>query len=121
MSYILFFCISFIIVYLLYNIFVIRKDKALNKMKNSKDVLLLCKISHLDINSVDLKYLVKRLSLFNSLLISVVGTIVLLINKFITNYYLWIIFSSIISIIILIPAIIFGYKFIGMKIKKEGK
>ncbi len=121
MEYVLFFVITFILVYLLYNLFVIRKEKALKKMKSSKDVLLLCKLGEINIDSVNLKALVNKLSLFNSLLISLMGTIILIINNYITNFYLWIIISSILSILLLIPSIIFGYKFIGKIIKKEGK
>ena len=90
-------------------------------MKSSKDVLLLCKLGEINIDSVNLKALVNKLSLFNSLLISLMGTIILIINNYITNFYLWIIISSILSILLLIPSIIFGYKFIGKIIKKEGK
>lgn len=121
MEYILFFIITFLLIYFLYNIFVIKKSNALKKMRSSKDVLLLCKLGNIDINKVDIKLLVKKLALFNSLLVSILGTIVLIIGKYITNYYLWLIIISIGSIVLFVPLIILGYKIIGKSIKKEGK
>ena len=120
-SYLLFLVISFILVYLIYEIFVIRKENGLLKMKKSKDVLILCKLSDLDIEKVNLKKLVRLLALTNAFIISTMSTLVLLLDKFITNFYLWIIIGCIGSIVVLIPLIMASYKIIGKKIKKEGK
>lgn len=119
MEFLLFFLIAFVLVNLFYNIFVIRKDNALKKMKTSKEVVLFCKLNKLDVNKLDLKSLVKTLSCTNSFIISLMGTFVLALNKYISNFYLWLILSAIVVIIILIPVIILAYKFIGKKIKKE--
>ncbi len=120
MSYLIFFIVSFIIIVLIYNIFVIRKEKALNKMKNSKDVELLLKLSKLKMEDVDIKKTIKLLSVANSFIVSLAGTLILLINVKIENFYLWLIVSMLIGMVLLLPLIIFVYKFIGRRIKKEG-
>lgn len=121
MSYIIFLVCSFLLVYLIYEIFVIRKERALEKMKKSKDVLLLCNLSKLDIKKVNFKKLVRLLALTNAFIISGMGTLVLLFNKIITNFYIWILVSSVLALIVLIPLIIGCYKLIGNMLKKEGK
>lgn len=121
MSYIMFLVFSFLIVYMMYEVFVIRKERALKKMKKSKDVLILCKLSKLDIEKVNLKKLTRLLALTNASIISIMGTLVLLLNKLITNFYLWILISSVLALIVLLPLIIGCYKIVGNIVKKEGK
>ena len=121
MEYLLFFIIVFIVIYLGYYLFVIRKDKALKKMKESKDVLLLGKINKIDITKYDIKIVTKLLALSNAFIISLVGTGVLLLTLVIKNFYLWILVCSVGAIIILIPLIMLIYKIVGIKLKKEGK
>ena len=120
-SYLVFYVVAFILVYLIYELFVIRKENALNKMKKSKDVLILSRLSKLDVEKVNFKKLVRLLALTNAFIISTMSTLVLLLNKVITNIYLWIIIGSIGALVVLIPLIMICYKFIGKKIKKEGK
>ena len=43
MGYLIFFVVAFILILLVYKLFVIRKENALNKMKKSKDVQLNCR------------------------------------------------------------------------------
>ena len=120
-SYLIFYLVAFILVYLIYELFVIRKENALNKMKKSKDVLILSRLSELDVEKVNFKKLVRLLALTNAFIISTMSTLVLLLNKVITNIYLWIIIGSIGALVVLIPLIMICYKFIGKKMKKEGK
>ena len=120
-SYLIFYLVAFILVYLIYELFVMRKENALNKMKKSKDVLILSRLSELDVEKVNFKKLVRLLALTNAFIISTMSTLVLLLNKVITNIYLWIIIGSIGALVVLIPLIMICYKFIGKKMKKEGK
>ena len=53
------FIIIFLFVNIIYNLFVIRKEKALKQMKNNKELLLLCKLNNIDVNKLDLKNAVK--------------------------------------------------------------
>lgn len=119
MELLLFFVVAFILINLFYYIFVIKKDNALNKMKTSKEVVLFCRLNKLDIGKVNLKKLIKILSYTNAFIISLMGTFALALNKYISNFYLWLIVSAIVVIIILIPIIVLVYKFIGKKVKKE--
>ena len=90
-------------------------------MKNSKDVELVLKLSKLKIEEVDLKKTIKLLSVANSFIVSFAGTLILLINIKIDNFYLWLIVSMLIGMVILLPLIIGVYKLVGLRIKKEGK
>ena len=120
MNYIIFFFTGIIIINLMYHLFVIRKEKALNNMKKGKDILLLCKLNNIDIKDYDFKRIVKLVGFGNSIIVSTIGTLVLLLDKFIPNLYLWIFASVISTIVLLIPAIIGTYKIIG-KVIKGGK
>lgn len=119
MELLMFFLVAFVLVNLFYNIFVIRKDNALKKMKTSKEVVLFCRLNKLDVNKLELKRLIRILGCTNAFIISLMGTFVLALNKYISNFYLWLLLSAIVVIIVLIPVIILTYKFIGKKIKKE--
>ena len=121
MEYISFFIVSFIIIYLFYNIFVIRKENALKRMKNSKDVLLLSKIGKIDIEKVDLKKLVQLLGLTNAFIISTIGTLMLIVGDRINNFYLWVIITIVATIVLLVPMIFICYKFVGKRFNKEGR
>ena len=121
MVYILFFLVSFLLIYLFYLVFVINKEKALNRMKKSKDVLILSKIGNINIEKVNFKRLVRLLSITNSFIISTIATVILVIDRFISNFYLWVLVTVFTSIILLIPMILIFYKLIGKKINKEGR
>ena len=121
MEYILFFVIVFVGVLLAYYLFVIRKEKALKKMKESKDVLLLGKINKIDITKYNIKRVTILLSIANAFIVALVGTCVLLLTLVIKNFYLWLLICSVGAIIVLIPLIMLVYKIVGVKLKKEGK
>ena len=120
-NYLIFYVVAFILVYLIYELFVIRKENALNKMKKSKDVLILSRLSELDVEKVNLKKLVRLLALTNAFIISTMSTLVLLLDTVITNTFIWIIVGCVGSLVVLIPLIMICYRFIGKKLKKEGK
>ena len=115
LSYLIFFVASFTIIFLFYNIFVINKDKALNRMKTSKDVLLISKLGKLDVEKIDFKRMVRLLGLTNAFIISSIGTIiVLLCNKIIVA-------TAVASLVLLIPMIFICYKLLGKILNKEGR
>ena len=91
MTYILFFIGTFLCVYIFYNLFVIQKEKALKKMRNGKEIKLLIRLSGLDVDKCSLKKVVNSLALTNAFIISLIGTIILLIGEYIDNFYIWII------------------------------
>ena len=119
MVYILFFLGSFLLIYLFYLIFVINKEKALNRMKKSKDVLILSKIGNIDIEKVNFKRLARLLSITNSFIIAIIATVILVIDRFISSFYLWILVTFFTSIVLLIPMIFVFYKLIGKKLMRK--
>ncbi len=119
MTYILFFIGTFLCVYIFYNLFVIQKEKALKKMRNGKEIKLLIRLSGLDVDKCSLKKVVNSLALTNAFIISLIGTIILLIGEYIDNFYIWIIVSVIVGLILLIPLITGLYKLIGKKMKER--
>lgn len=121
MDILLFFIGTFLIIYLFYFIFVIHKANALKKMQKSKEVKLLCQLGKIDQNKVEFKRLATILSLANSFIIALMGSLVMLLNKFITNFYVWLIVSALIALVLLVPLIIGTYKIAGKLIKKERK
>ena len=122
MGYLIFFVVAFILILLVYKLFVIRKENALNKMKKSKDVQLILKLSKVKMEEVDINKLINLISLANAFMIAFTGTIILLINDKIKNFYLWLLASLGLGMIVLLPLMIIIYKFIGKKAKKkEGK
>ena len=121
LSYLIFFVASFTIIFLFYNIFVINKDKALNRMKTSKDVLLISKLGKLDVEKIDFKRMVRLLGLTNAFIISSIGTIIVLLCNKITNFYLWIVATAVASLVLLIPMIFICYKLLGKILNKEGR
>ena len=121
MDILLFFVGAFLVSYLFYFIFVIHKANALKKMQTSKEVKLLCQLGKIDKDKVDFKRLVVALALANSFIIALMGSLIMLLNKFIANFYVWLITGAIIALILLIPLIIGTYKVVGKLIKKEKK
>ena len=121
MNYIIFFIVVFLVINLIYRVFVIRKDNALNKMKTSKDILLLCKVSGIKLKDYDLKSIVKKISMANSFIISLLATLTIFAESLIKNFYIWLLVSFIAGMVLLIPIIYVLYKFVGKMIKKEGE
>lgn len=120
MEYVLLFITTFILVYLFYYLFVIRKEIALKKMKQGKEFKLLSRLGDIKLDSYDIKKVSKAIALANSFIISVMVTFEIVMTIFIENFYLWLIVSSILALILLVPLIMIVYKITGKKLKKEG-
>lgn len=121
MEYLIFFIVTFIIILFIYNIFVIRKESATDRMRNSKDVQLILKMANKRITDINYKRLIKYLSISNAFIMSFTGTLVLLISNNIKNFYLWVLISVLLSMLLLLPITLIIYKLVSNIIKKEGK
>ena len=121
MEYLIFFIVLFLLIVIIYNVFVIRKERALSKMKTNKEVIIFTKLNNINVENIDLKKLVRILSFSNAFIISLMATIVLILKDIISNFYLWILGSAVISFVLLIPLILGIYKLVGKIFKKEGK
>ncbi len=113
--------VMFLIIYLFYELFVIRKTKVLQNMKDGKELSLLAKKYQLDYEKLDLKSVVRVVALANALIISTVVTIVCLLDNFISNWLLWMISVLVVGIILLIPSILIVYGRIGKYYQKKQK
>ena len=81
----------FVLIYLFYELFVIRKEKVLENMKEGKELSLLSKKYKLDYSKINMKELVRLIALSNAFIISTVVTLVCLLQNWISNFLLWMI------------------------------
>ena len=117
---VIFVCL-FLIVYLFYYIFVIRSEKALEKMHSGKEMIFLKNNYKLDYGKISIKKVVNSIALTNSFIISFTTVIVCLLNEWISNFYLWLLCCMFMAIVILFPLIIILYHFIGTHYRKKQK
>lgn len=114
MDYIVFFVISFLLVYFIYFVFVIRRKKALKKLKTSLEVRYLTLRYKIDIEKMDLKYLAKKIALCNTFIVTIAFMIILFVKNFILK--------MLVGFVVLFPLILIGYYILGKVLKKkEGK
>ncbi len=109
----------FILIYLFYELFVIRKEKVLENMKDGKELSLLKKKYKLDYSKTNMKSLVRVIALSNAFIISTVVTLVCLLQKVISNFLLWMIAVLVIGMLLLIPFILIVYSKIGKFYQKK--
>ena len=114
MKYILIFISSFLIIYLIYYLLVVRREKGLEAFKNGKQVLFFKTVYKLDLKKLDCKKFAKSLSLVNAFIVALTVTIIELIDGYILKL--------LVGFVILIPLILICYYILGKSYKKkEGK
>ena len=114
MKFVISYCITFVIVYLIYFLFVVKRKKSIEKLKNSLEVRYLVNKYHINIEKIDLHKLAKQIALCNSLIISITFMIVLLVK----NYFL----KMLVAFVVLFPLILISYHILAkILLKKEGK
>ena len=106
------FVISFIVVFLLYQIFVVRKAKSKKKPKEPFEVTYLVSKYKLDLEKVNYKTLLRLISIVSSFDIALVVSIIVLLK----NYILEIIVGFIATLVI----ILFSYHLVYLIYKKKG-
>ena len=119
MENIIVFIVLFILVYLAYEIFVLHNKKALNKMKEGRELSFLKRNYKLDYDKLDIKKVARFIALANSFILSFTTTLVCIINEWVKNFYLWLLICLVMSIVILIPLILILYNLIGKRLKKK--
>ena len=107
-----------VIIYAFYEIFVIRKEKALENMKHGKELTLLEKKYKLDYDKLDIKKIARMVGISNAFIISTVVSLVCLLQKFITNTFLWGLAVIGVGIVLLVPLILLCYSLIGKHLRK---
>ena len=118
---IIIFITLFIVVYLFYYLFVIRSKKAMDKMMDGKEMTLLKRNYHLDMDKINKHKIAHLIALTNSFIIAFTTVIVCLLNEWISNFYLWLVACLFMSLLILFPLIIILYHFIGSHFSKKQK
>lgn len=114
MEELIFYLITFVLVYLLYLFFVILKEKKRSRYQDSTEITFLKKKYKLDIDAIGINKLSHVCALSNAFIIA--NTV--LIIGFIDSYFL----KAIVGFIILIPMILIVYTIIGKYYqKKQGK
>lgn len=121
MKSIIIFIILFLIVYSFYFLFVVLNKKMLEKMKTGKELTFLKNNYKLDLNKINMKSIVNVIALSNSFIVSSTTTLVCFLNDWIENFYLWLLASLLMSLLVLIPLIIIIYSFIGTYYSKKQK
>ena len=111
MEQIILFIMTYIVVFFIYQVFIVSKAKRRNSKKRPMEVNYLIKKYNIDINKLDYKNLLITISLVSSLDISIIVTVALLFD----NYLLQVIFIF----LLVIPVIMISYSFIGKYYKKE--
>ena len=107
-----------IVIYLGYEIFVIRKEKVLKNMENGNELRLLKKKYKLDYSKLNMKRVVRMVAITNALILSTVVSIASLLRNFTPNLLLWTLSVFLTGMILLTPMILICYSIIGRKLVK---
>ena len=111
MEYVIYFLISFIIVYLFYFLTVVLQKKKYDKFKKSNQVMYFVNKYKLNVNKIDIKKFINIISLINSFIIALSFTVVIKIDNNIL--------MLLVGLIVLIPTMLISYHFIGKYLQKE--
>ena len=104
------FAVTFVIVYLFYYFFIIRKCKKDKKVVPT-EVTLILSVHNIDVKKINLYHMIKLVSLVTTLVISIIITI---ISNFFDNTIILLVFGTLISVLV---AIIL-YRIIGRHYEK---
>lgn len=103
---------TFLTVFLIYYLFVIRRKKYLDKFIKGKEVLYLKKVYKLKIKEDDYKKIAYIIALTNSFIIS--------ITIFIVSFFKYFFVQLLIGFVIVMVLIVVSYHIIGKTLKKTG-
>lgn len=114
MEYIFTFIVSFMIIYIVYYLIILRRKEGLEKFKRGTQVEYFKKVYQLNIKKINIKEFARDLSLTNAFIMSAVITII--------EFFDSLILKMLAGFIIIIPLMLLSYKILGEKYKKkEGK
>ena len=114
MEHILTFIICFLIIYLVYLLIVVKREKGIEKFKEGKQLEYFKKLYKLDEKKIDIKKFANSLSLCNAFIMSITITII--------EFFDSIILKMVIGFALIIPLMLITYKILGeLYKKKEGK
>lgn len=106
------FLLTFVILYLLYDFLILRNKKALEKYKTSKEILLIKTMTHIDLEKINFKRFAHKVILLNCFIIAITISICLVVS----DNLILILF---LAMGILIPLILGSYYFLGKHYKRK--
>ena len=115
MDNIILFLMTFVFVFIVYQIFIVSKAKKNHAKKKRKDpieVKYLISRYKLNLRKVSYNQLLQLVAIVSSLDISIIVTVALLVDTFLLQMLL--------AIVVSIPLILFSYHLIGLFYKKKG-
>ncbi len=112
MQEIILFIFTFLIVYIIYQIFIVRKEKRRNSKKRPPEVNFLIYKYNIDIKKLDYHKMLNTISIISSLDITIIVTIISTLTNF------WI--QLIVALVLIFPIFLISYYFIGKYYIKKG-
>ncbi len=106
------FMMTFLFVFLIYQIFIVRKAKRRNSSKKPMEIRYLESRYKIDIGKVNYKRLLLVISLISSFDIALLVSIVMMIDHYLLEI--------LVAFVAVIPLILFTYHFIGIYYVKKG-
>ena len=106
------FFMSFMLIYFVYQLFIVRKAKRKNAKKKPIEVVYLVNKYKLDLDKINYKLLLQCISIVSSLDISLLLSVVCLVD----NYF----YRIILIIVLIIPIILFSYHIVGVYYVRKG-
>lgn len=114
MEQVILFILTFVVVFLAYEIFIVNKAKKNYKNKDKKfpiEVKYLIKKYGIDIKKINYFQLLQVVAIVSSLDITIIVTIMSLIDKFV--------FKILFVVVCIIPIILLSYSIVGKKYRKK--
>ncbi len=111
MKHLILFITIFIVVYLFYLLFAIKRKKSLEKWKKGKEMTYLKQVYKLNIEHINIKALANAIGLSNAFIMATVVTAITLFKSFIIQ--------MLVGFLILFPTILVTYHIIGKYFQKQ--
>ena len=112
MKYLIYPLLTFIIVYLLYELLLVRRKNKINNIYKSTEVVILNKFLHVDTNKIDAKKLTRIIALINAFILSITLEIILVATS-------KIILQMLLGFVILLVLICIMYPIIAIFLRKK--
>lgn len=112
MKYVIYFLVSFLIVYLFYLLTVVLQKKKMDKFKNSNQIQFFVKRYKLDIDKINIVKFTHLLAISNAFIVATTFTITFLVDNFILQ--------MLVGFLILLPLMLIIYSLIGKYYVRKG-
>lgn len=106
------FFMTFVVVFLIYQLFIVRKYKKIKNKKQLPEISYLVNKYHIDLNKINYNKLLNIVSIVSSFDIALLVSVSLLTES--------IFMEMVIALVLAVPTIIISYSFIGRYYKKKG-